>query len=81
MGAVKRRQKELSVRHFPLFNALMPKTAHFLGLVEALGRFLEELARRITVLTGEKLAFKFLKQKLDLAIQRGISGCILEAFS
>ena len=43
--------------------------------------FLEELTRQITVLTGEKLAFKFLKQKLDLAIQRGIAGCILEAFS
>ena len=40
---------------------------------------LKELARRITVLTGEKLAFKFLKQKLDLAIQRGNAGCILEA--
>ena len=43
--------------------------------------FLKELARRITVLTGEKLAFKFLKQKLDLAIQRGNAGCILEATS
>ena len=43
--------------------------------------FFKELARRITVLTGEKLAFKFLKQKLDLAIQRGNAGCILEATS
>ena len=43
--------------------------------------FLKELARRITVLTGEKLAFKFLKQKLDLAIQRGNAGCILEVTS
>ena len=43
--------------------------------------FLKELARRITVLTGQKLAFKFLKQKLDLAIQHGNAGCILEATS
>ena len=43
--------------------------------------YLKELTRRITVLTGEKLAFKFLKQKLDLAIQRGNAGCILEATS
>ena len=43
--------------------------------------FLKEIARRITVLTGEKLAFKFLKQKLDIAIQCGNAGCILEATS
>ena len=43
--------------------------------------FLKELARRIIVLTGLKLAFNFLKQKLDLAIQRGNAGCILEATS
>ena len=43
--------------------------------------FLKELARRITVLIGEKLAFIFLKQELDLAIQRGNAGCILEVTS
>ena len=43
--------------------------------------FLKELARQTTVLTGEKVAFKILKQKLDLAIQRGNSACILEATS
>ena len=41
--------------------------------------FLKELAHRITENTGEKLAFKYLKQRLDLAVQKGNSGCILEA--
>ena len=36
--------------------------------------FLKELARQITVLTGEKLAFKFLKQKLDLAVPPNFSA-------
>ena len=64
----------------------LPSTVIFKPVaMEGAGRsmpiFLKELARRITVLTGEKLAFKFLKQKLDLAIQRGNAGCILEATS
>ena len=38
------------------------------GAVRSTAVFLKELARCISILTGEKLAFKFLKQKLDLAI-------------
>ena len=43
--------------------------------------FLQNLARKIRDTTGEVLAFKYLRQRLDLAIQRGNAGCILEAIS
>ena len=49
------------------------------GLGKSTLAFLKELSRRITHETGEKQAFKFLKQRLNLAVQRGNSGCVLEA--
>ena len=43
--------------------------------------FLKELGRRIAEETEEKLAFKYLRQRLALAIQRGNAACVLEAIN
>ena len=43
--------------------------------------FIKDLAGKIKEATSEKLALKHLKQRLDLAIQRGNAGCILKALS
>ena len=43
--------------------------------------FLKEVALRIQEVTAEKLSFKYLKQRIDLTVQRGNAGCILEAIS
>ena len=44
-------------------------------------KFTKDLAGKIKNATGEKPAHKHLKQRLDLAVQRGNAGCFLEAFS
>ena len=41
--------------------------------------FIKDLAVKIKDATGEKLALKHLEKKMDLAVQRGNAGCILEA--
>ena len=43
--------------------------------------FIKDLAGSIKDTTGEKLALKHVKQRLDLAVQWGNAGCILEALS
>jgi hypothetical protein len=70
-------------RHY----ADLPSTVIFQPIgVENLGgigssglAFLRSVAQRIETLTDEKQSFKFLKQRLDLTVQRGNAACIQEA--
>ena len=78
-AAVRKRNHYSDLPSTVIFKPVAMETLGGAGMSTAV--FLKELARRITVLTGEKLAFKFPEQKLDSAIQRGNAGCILEATS
>ena len=44
---------------------------------ESADAFIRELGRRIAVITGEKRATDFLRQRISVAIQRGNAACIL----
>ena len=67
----------------------LPSTVTFEPIaIETLGgigrtsiEFIKDFAGKIKDATGEKLALKHLKQRLDLAVQRRNNGCTLEALS
>ena len=67
----------------------LPSTVTFEPIaIETLGgigrtsiEFIKDLAGKIKDATGEKLALKYPKQRLHLAVQRDNASCILEALS
>ena len=51
------------------------------GLGPSTLRFLTELGRRITSVSGDKRAAEFLRQRIGIAVQAGNASCVKESFA
>ena len=64
----------------PSCYVLEPVAVETLGAIgESSWKVLRDLARRVELQSGEKRAFAFLRQRLDVAVQRGNAACVLES--